>query len=98
MASIPFPAVNRLYRNQNPYLRRDLNHPSASRQARSRLIQSGGAEAFHWMCILCPLGHSKSIAHSCCAIAGGAVSSTNAVLVALRAETGIPPSRFFRPT
>jgi hypothetical protein len=36
---------------------------------------------------------SNSITHSSC----GAISSTNAGLVALRRRTGIPPSRFFRP-
>jgi hypothetical protein len=71
-------SINRLDRNQNPYLRRDLDHPSLSRQARSRRIQSGGADGFHGMRILRPLGHSKSIAHSSSGVACGAVRSTNA--------------------
>jgi hypothetical protein len=32
-----------------------MNHPSVFRQARSRLAQSGGADAFHRMRILAPL-------------------------------------------
>jgi hypothetical protein len=52
--------INSLHRHQNSYLCCDLNHPSISRQARSKLTQSGGAVAFHWMRILRPLGHSKS--------------------------------------
>src|SRR5436309_1759398 len=90
-------SINSLHRNQNTDLRRDLNHPSISRQARNRLTQSGGADAFHWMRILRPLGHSKSMAHSSSGAACGAVSSTNAGLVALRRTAGISPSRFFSP-
>jgi hypothetical protein len=45
--SIPFSSIDRLDGHQHAHLRCDLNHLSASRQARSRLIQSGGAAAFH---------------------------------------------------
>ena len=40
----------------NPNLRGDLNHPSISRQAHTRLTQSGGVDAFHWIRIFRPLG------------------------------------------
>src|SRR5450432_2185407 len=93
----PFSAINGFHRNQNPYLRRDLNHLSASRQARSTLTQSRGADAFHWTRILPPLGDSKSITHSSSGVACGAISSTNVGLVALRRRMGTPPSRFFSP-
>jgi hypothetical protein len=93
----PLSSINRLDRNQNPYLRRDLNHPSVSRHARSRLTQSRGADAFHWTRILPPLADSNSITQSSNGVVRGALSSTNAGLVALRRRTGIPPSRFFRP-
>jgi hypothetical protein len=92
----PLPSIYRLNRNQNPYLRRDLNHPSPSRQARSKLTQSRGADAFHWMRILLPLGASNSITHSSSGVVCGAISSTNAGLFALR-RLGTPPSRFFSP-
>jgi hypothetical protein len=45
--------------------------------------QSRGADAFHWIRILLPLADSNSITHSSRAFARGAVSSTNAGLVAL---------------
>jgi hypothetical protein len=84
----------RLDCDQNPYLRRDLNHPSVSRQARNKLAQSRAVDAFHWTGILFPLGASNSITHSSC----GAISSTNAGLVALRRRMATPPIRFFKPT
>src|SRR5579863_7985760 len=90
-------SINRLDRNQNSYLGSDLNHPSISRQARSRLTQSGGPDAFHWMRILRPLGHSKSTAYSANGSTCGAVSSTNVGLLALRRRAGTPPSRLFSP-
>jgi hypothetical protein len=68
------PSIYRLNRNQNPYLRRDLNHPSASRQARSKLTQSPGVDLFHGTRILFPLGASNSITYCSC----GAIRSTNA--------------------
>src|ERR1035437_5584932 len=40
-------AVDRLDRHQHAHLRRDMNHRSASRQARRRLAQSGVEEPFH---------------------------------------------------
>src|SRR6266849_3838027 len=40
--------------SHDAHLGGDLNHPSTSRQARSRLAQSGGTGAFHWMRILAP--------------------------------------------
>src|SRR6202040_406764 len=92
-----FSSINSLHRNQNSYLCSDLNHPSISRQARSKLTQSGGADAFHWMRILRPLGHSKSMAYSVNGTACGAVSSTNVALLALRRRGKPPPSRFFSP-
>src|SRR6478672_5164741 len=93
----PLSSINRLDRNQNSYLCSDLNHPSISRQARSKPTQSGGADAFQWMRILRPLGHSKSMAYLANGTAGGAVSSTNVGLLALRRGAEIPPSRLFNP-
>jgi len=43
----PFAPVNRLNRHQHAHLRRDMDHRSASRQARRRLAQSGEVEPFH---------------------------------------------------
>ena len=57
-----------------------------ARQARSRLTQSRGAAAFHWMRILLPLGASNSITHSSSGVACGAISSTNAGLEIGRAH------------
>jgi hypothetical protein len=44
--------------HQHAHLRRDLDHPSVSRQARSKLAQSGGAAAFQLMRILVTKGSS----------------------------------------
>src|SRR5580658_5591233 len=90
-------SINRLDRNQNSDLGSDLNHPSISRQARSKLTQSGGPDALHCMRILWPLGHSKSMAYSANGTACGSVSSTNVALLALRRRVGTPPSRLFSP-
>src|SRR5205807_9142589 len=40
-------SIDRLDGHQHAHLSGDLNHLSASRQARSRLPQSGGAAVFH---------------------------------------------------
>jgi len=81
--------------HQHAHLRRDLNHPSVSRHACSKVVQSGGAAAFHWMRILLPPGDSNSIAHSSSGARDGATNSTNAGLVAFRRKVGDPPRRFF---
>jgi len=94
IASIPFLPSIASTRNPNPYLSRDLNHPSVSRQARGRLTQSRVADAFHRIPILPPLADSNSITHSSIDVVCGAVSSTNVCLAALRRRTGIPPTRF----
>src|SRR5271157_1425847 len=93
-----FSSIDRLNGHQHPHLRRDLNHLSAFRQARSRLAQSGGAAAFHWMRTLPPRKDSNSMTHSLGVAACGAISSTNAGLLAFRRSRGTPPSRFFSPT
>src|ERR1039457_1883476 len=90
-------SIDRLDGHEHAHLRRDLNHLSASRQARSRLIQSGGAAAFHWMRTLPPLKDSNSMTHSPCVEACGAISSTNAGLLAFRRRRETPPRRFFSP-
>jgi hypothetical protein len=92
------PSVDRSDGHQHAHLRRDLNHPSVSRQARSRVVQSGGTVAFHWIRILLPLEDSNSITHSSSCARDGATSSTNAGLVAFRRKVGGPPSRFFSCT
>jgi hypothetical protein len=74
------PEIDRLHRHQNPHLRRDLNHPSVSRQTRSRLAQSGGTAVFHSMRIFAPLEDSNSMTHSSSGAEGGVISSTNADL------------------
>src|ERR1700683_3930038 len=89
--------VDRLHRHQNPHLRRDLNHPSVSRQARSRPAQSGGADAFHWMRIFAPREDSNSMTHSSTAAGGGVISSTNAAPGVFRRWLEGSPSRFFSP-
>src|SRR6266446_2947552 len=89
--------IDRLDGHQHPHLRRDLNHLSASRQARSRLVQSGAAAAFHWMRTLPPRKDSNSITHSFSVAACGAISSTNAGLLAFRRRRETPPTRFFSP-
>src|ERR1035438_4718409 len=78
-----FSSVDRLDGHQYAHLRGDLNHPSVSRQARSSVVQSGGAVAFHWMRILLPPEDSNSITHSSSCEWDCATSSTNAGLVAL---------------
>src|ERR1035438_9131674 len=40
-------SVDRFDRHQHAHLRRDMDHRSASRHARSRLAQSGAAKPFH---------------------------------------------------
>jgi hypothetical protein len=90
-------SIDSAHSNQNSYLWRDPNHPSISRPARSKLTQSGGADAFHWMRILRPLGHSQSMAYSANGNACGAVSSTKLGLLALRLRAGTPPTRLFNP-
>jgi hypothetical protein len=45
---MPFP-IDRLDSHQHAHLRGDLDHLLASRQARSRFVQSGGAVVFHWI-------------------------------------------------
>src|SRR5208282_28277 len=89
--------IDRLHRHQNPHLRRDLNHPSVSRQTRSRLAQSGGVDAFHWMRIFAPREDSNSMTHSSSAAGGGVISSTNAARVAFRRWLEGSPSLFFSP-
>ena len=42
-----FASIDRFDRHQHAHLRRDMNHRSASRQARNRLAQSGAVDAFH---------------------------------------------------
>src|SRR6516165_2839510 len=93
----PFSSINGFHCNQNAYLCRDLDHSFISRQARSKLTQSGAADVFHWMRILRPLGHSNSMAYSANGAPCGAVSSTNVGLLALRRRAGTPPSRLFSP-
>src|ERR1039457_268304 len=90
-------SIDRLDGHEHTHLRRELNHLSASRQARSRLVQSGGAAAFHWMRTLPPLKDSNSMTHSRSVAPCGAISSTNAGLVAFRRRREAPPSRFFSP-
>ena len=51
-----FSSIDRLNRYQHAHLRGDLDHPCISCQARSRLVQSGGTDAFHWMRTLPPAG------------------------------------------
>jgi hypothetical protein len=89
--------VDSIDRDQHAHLWRDLNHLSVSRQARSKLIQSGAVAAFHWMHTLPPRNDSNSIEHSPCIAAGVAISSTNAGLRAFRRRCETPPSRFFKP-
>ena len=81
--------------HQHAHLRRDLNHPSVSRHARSKVVQSGRAAAFHWMRILLPPRDSNSITHSSSCARAGATNSTNAGLVAFRRRVGDPPRRFY---
>src|ERR1022692_2980551 len=90
-------SINGFDRHQHPHLGGDLDHLSAFRQARSRLVQSGGAAVFHWIRILLPPEDSNSITHSSSCAWSGAISSTNAGLVAFRRRRGTPPSRFFSP-
>src|SRR5271169_63150 len=90
-------SVHRFDRHQYAHLRRDLNHLSASRQARSRLVQSGGAVVFHWMRILLPPEDSTSITHSSRVAGCGAISSTNAGWLVFRGRLGAAVSRFFSP-
>jgi hypothetical protein len=85
------------HRHQNPHLRRDLNHPSASLQARSRLGQSGGPVAFHWMRIFVPREDSNSTIHASTVFGCGAISSTNAALGFLRQWLEGSSSLFFSP-
>jgi hypothetical protein len=40
-------SIDRLNRHQYAHLRRDVDHRSASRHARRRLVQSGAEEPFH---------------------------------------------------
>jgi hypothetical protein len=69
---VAFSSVDCLDGNQHAHLRRDLNHPSVSRQARSRIVQSGGAVAFHSIRILLPPEDAKSITHSSSSARDGA--------------------------
>src|SRR6202050_1914305 len=92
-----FAAVDRLHRHQNPHLRRDLNPPAVSRQARSRLAQSGGVDALHWMRIFAPREDSNSMTHSSSVAGCGVISSTNAALGFFRRWLEGSPSRFFSP-
>jgi len=80
---------------QHVHLRRDLNHPPASRQARNRLAQPGGVAAFHWMRILLPPADSNSMTDSSSATGCGVISSTNTRLFPFVRRVGTPPSRFF---
>src|SRR5450755_31597 len=83
--------------HQHAHLCGDLDHPSASRQARSKPAQSSGAAAFQWMRILPQPADSNSMTQSSSVAACGAISSTNACLAAFRRTLGTPPSRFFSP-
>src|SRR5262249_19679791 len=91
----PFSAVYRLDRHQHAHLRRDLNHPWVSCQARSKPVQSSGTAAFHWMRILPPPRDSNSMTHSGKAAPPSPISSTNAGLFGFLDWLGIPPSRCF---
>src|ERR1700674_5588332 len=91
-------SIDRLDGHQHAHLSGDLNHLSASRQARTRFAQSGGVAVFHWIRILLPPEDSKSITHSSSCARSGPISSTNAGLVAFRRRVEAPPSRFFSPT
>jgi hypothetical protein len=53
-------------------------------QARSRLAQSGGAVAFHWIRIFAPREESNSMTHSSSGAGWGVISSTNAGLGVFR--------------
>jgi permease MlaE len=72
-----FPSVHRFDGHQNAHLRSDLEHRSESRQARSRVAQSGATAVFQWIRILLPAADSNSIRHSRLALGAGAMSSTN---------------------
>src|ERR1039457_5165579 len=74
-------SIDRLDGHEHTHLRRELNHLSASRQARSRLVQSGGAAAFHWMRTLPPLKDSNPMSHLPTAPPSGATRPRNAGLV-----------------
>ena len=76
------------------HLRRDLDHPCVSCQARSEPVQSGGTAAFHRIRIL-PPGDSNSMTHSGYAAAPSPINSTNAGLCCFPVWLGIPPSRCF---
>ena len=84
-----FSSIHRFDSHQHAHLRCDLNHRSASRQARSRLPQSGGAVVFQWIRILLPPADSNSMMHPGSATGNGAMSSTNPGRRRLR---GCPPS------
>src|SRR5262245_10590403 len=85
-----FASVYWLNSDQHTHLRRDLNHLSASRQARNRLVQSGCLPAFHWIRILWPAEDSNSIMHSPSREDAGAINSTNAGLDRGRRVFGLP--------
>jgi len=57
----PLASVYGFNGHQHAHLRRDLDHPSASRQARSKPAQSGGAAALQWMRILPPPAERSAI-------------------------------------
>src|SRR5580692_11026018 len=68
-------SVNSLNRNQNPYLRRDLDH-TGSHKLRLNPARSSAVGPFHWMRIL-PRGPSNSIRHSDRDPAGATWVATN---------------------
>jgi hypothetical protein len=72
-----FAAIDCFNGNQDAHLGSDLNHLfSLSRQARSRLLQSGGVLLFHRMRILLPVADSTSMTHSSNGAGTGEISST----------------------
>ncbi len=90
-------AVHRLNRHQHAHLRRDLDHPWVSRQARSKPVQSGGTAAFHWIRILPPPGDSNSMTHSGNTAAPAPISSTNAGLFCFLGWLGVPAQPLLQP-
>src|SRR5580704_13980354 len=72
-----FPAVDRLDRNQDAHLRRDLDQDAAPHNARLSAARSDAEAPFNWIRTV-PCRPSSSIVHSGIEMARGVNSSTNA--------------------
>src|SRR6266700_1798902 len=92
-------SIHRLDRHQHAHLRRDLDHRSALRQARSNAAQSGGVGVLQWIRSLAPRADSNSITYSSILSPATPISSTNLGCVFFRRRTepsADPFTRFLR--